>query len=479
MFPPMFPSTFRRLSGLVVAVFAFLTTNAFAVQANRIASTVSNASRVQLQGTISNRAQQSQDLGAAAPDTKLSGLMIRFSMTTAQAAQMQQLQSDLQSPSSGRYHQWLTPEQYADQFGVSTADLAKVTSWLTAQGFKVNAASRSRSFVGFSGTAAQAQSAFGTSIHSVLSEGETHFTNLSEPTIPAALSGVVGTVRGLNDFKPRPSAKLQQVQSSAAGSPNFNFSTGNGLVPGDLQIIYDVSSLISSGTNGSGVNIGIVGQSDVDLTPIASFRSLTGLPATTINVVTYGDDPGIFSDDTGESQLDLQWAGAAAPNASIYFYTSTDVTSSLQYAIDSNNVQIISTSYGYCEAQNSSSFAAYYDALAQQANAQGITILTAAGDSGAAGCANHGDPTVLSGVLSAPTVPGSMTAVGGTEFNEGSATSTYWNSSNGTNGVSAKSYIPEVAWNETSSSNGLLASGGGSSIYYTKPAWQKIGRAHV
>ena len=112
--------------------------------------------------------------------------------------------------------------------------------------------------------------------------------------------------------------------------------------------------------------------------------------------------------------------------------------------------------------------------MAQQANAQGITWVASAGDSGAAGCDAHGffgatgnATTVSDGpAVSIPASFPEVTAVGGTQFNEGSGH--YWNSSNNANGASAISYIPEMVWNETGA-GGLLASGGGASIFFSKP----------
>jgi subtilase family serine protease len=68
-------------------------------------------------------------------------------------------------------------------------------------------------------------------------------------------------------------------------------------------------------------------------------------------------------------------------------------------------------------------------------------------------------------------------AVGGTEFNDTASPSTYWNASNNAQLASAKGYIPEVAWNESSyaaggSDNNLYAGGGGSSAIWPRPSWQ-------
>src|ERR1035441_7294187 len=109
---------------------------------DRINIAVSDGSRVEVSDTVHPRARSASDLGAAPADTKLVGMTIRFTMTSAQQAALDQLLADLQDPSSPRYHQWLTPEQFAAQFGLSSSDIAKVTAWLTSQGFTVTGVAR-------------------------------------------------------------------------------------------------------------------------------------------------------------------------------------------------------------------------------------------------------------------------------------------------------------------------------------------------
>ena len=95
------------------------------------------------------------------------------------------------------------------------------------------------------------------------------------------------------------------------------------------------------------------------------------------------------ADDLIESSLDLEYAGGVAPNATVLFVYSTDVWNSAAYAVDQNLAPVISSSYGYCEAEISGSPAstgAYFQSIAQQANALGVTWLSASGDAGAAAC---------------------------------------------------------------------------------------------
>jgi subtilase family serine protease len=192
-------------------------------------------------------------------------------------------------------------------------------------------------------------------------------------------------------------------------------------------------------------------------------------------------DPGVVSADVNEASLDVEWSGAVAKNATIIFVNGGSngvYNNALPYAIDQNLAPVISLSYGNCEANWSSSSLQQFSVLAQQANTQGITILAASGDSGPADCDYSNSTTV---VLTSAThgyavdFPASLpyvTAMGGTEFNEGAET--YWLPAPGTTDVSpsALSYIPEMVWNDTSTTNGLRAGGGGVSMVFAKPSWQ-------
>src|SRR6185369_2057348 len=111
----------------------------------------------------------------------------------------------------------------------------------------------------------------------------------------------------------------------------------------------------------------------------------------------------------------------------------------------------------------------FYRSLAQEANAKGITWLAAAGDSGAADC-DVADKATTGLSVDLPGAIPEVTSVGGTEFNEGSGS--YYNSSNGANGGSAKSYIPERVWNDSVDDGAVIGGGGGKSQYFKKPSWQ-------
>jgi len=467
-------------------LLAFTTIAQAAVQ-DRIVSAVDSGSRVSLPGTVSGHAKHSVDLGLAPGNTQLESLSLRFSMTSAQQADLTQLQAAQLNPSSPSYHQWLTPEQFGARFGLSSSDLAKVSAWLTSQGFTITSTARSSTFITFSGTVAQAQQAFGTTIHTVSLNGEQHISNLTEPVLPSAIAGVVNAVTGLDDFKLKPRSRARTVTidpSQPLYTQTVNGVTSHYISPADFYTIYDFAPLTSAGITGTGITIAVVGQTDLtqgNVLPdanIAAFRTAAGLPAINLKLqlATGSRDPGLSTSDIDEAHIDVEWSGAAASGAAILYVYGSDVfANSLTYAIDNKVAPIISSSYGGCETGFGTATLSTYNQLLAQANVQGQTVTSSAGDAGAADCDSSG---IASEGLNVdfPSSSPYVTSAGGTMFSgDVSSPSNYWNSSNGTNGSSAISYIPEQPWNETTASGGLTsggAGGGGASAFFSKPAWQ-------
>ncbi len=412
-------------------------------------------------GNVNAAARPDNDQGPLDQSARIDGLKLLLSPSDQQASDLERLLEDQRNPSSENYHRWLSPEEYGQRFGVSDDDLARVTLWLQSQGFAIGQVARARNWIAFSGTAGQIAGAFRTELHHYNVGGERHFANSSEPSIPASLARVIGGIHGLDDFRPKPS--FRELRSS----PEFDVGTALHYIgPDDLATIYDVQALYSIGFDGSGQKIAIAGQTDISLSDIRAFRSMFNLPAKDPELVLTGPDPGTRPPDQIEASLDIEWAGAIARNATVVYVYSGNVFESLQYVIDQKLAPVVSMSYGSCE--NGASLT--YRTLAQQANAEGITWLNSSGDSGAAGCDYGGLMATQGPATTFPADIPEVTAVGGTEFNEG--TGIYWSNQNSTGLSSALSYIPEKAWNDTPLGYGIASGGGGASALYQKPSWQ-------
>ena len=462
--------------------------------ADRIDTPVSDSIHVAIPESVHPRARVAADLGLAAANTRLQGMSIRFTMTAAQEAALDQLLVDLQDSSSPRYHQWLTPAQFAAQFGLSSGDIAKVTAWLTSQGFTVTGVAQGGTFVTFDGTVAQAQAAFATSIHSLSVNGETHFANITNAQVPSAFASVVAGITGLHDFRLKSRVRASVVKPEYTSS----VSLSHYLAPGDIYAMYDMEPLLTAGTNGTGVTIAVTGQVQILLPDVTAFRSASGLSANlptptpanggalatnNCSASTSSNCPSPNLDDLGESSLDVEWSGAMAPSATVLYVNGQDIiANSMTQAIDQNLAPIVTISYGNCEAGWGSSVLNILNQLFKQANAQGQTILAASADVGATDC-DKGSSAIEGLAVDFPASSPYVTGMGGTMLNEGSAlgATTYWLGTDGTYiagtavpgaTYSATGYIPETTWNEDSPGFFFSASGGGASAFFAKPAWQ-------
>jgi pseudomonalisin len=447
------------------------------VQPNdRITSFIDDEQRVTLRGNVHPLATAKYDAGEVAPGFPMEHMLLTLLPDPEQQDALEQLLDAQHNSESPYYHQWLTPEQFGERFGVSDDDAAQVASWLRNHGMEVEEITAGRRSIVFSGAASQVESAFHSQIHAYRIGNILHHANATDPEIPMALAQVVGGVVSLHDFHSEP-------MHGSVHKPSPEFSSGGSyyLAPADFATIYDLVPLYQESINGTGQSVAIVARSNIKIADVRQFRTFFGLPANDPQIIVNGADPGIWnSNEETEADLDVEWSGAVAKNATISFVVSKSTNSSdgvdlsAQYIVNHNLAPIMSTSFGLCEASLGSSGNGFLNSLWEQAAAQGITVFVSSGDNGAAGCdsasattATHG--RAVNGLCSTPY----SVCVGGTEFNDTSNPSLYWSSSNaaGTQS-SALSYIPEVVWNESGPGEGLWASSGGASTVYAKPSWQ-------
>jgi hypothetical protein len=493
-------------SAAVCAAFTLFATGVAQVQAPRlqprITAQIDNSSRVALTGSRPPRALPADDIGAVPSTLQLQGISLVFSRSAAQQAALDTLVAAQQNTSSPLYHHWITPDQYAAQFGVADSDIAAAESWLELQGFSVDSVSRSRNRIFFSGNAGQVASAFGAPLHYYLTPATatqpavTHFAPSADLTIPAALSSSVLAIGNLSSFRLRSHLALSHVPTAR---PAFTSSqTGNHYItPGDLATIYDITPAYDSGFTGSNQSIAVVGQSAINLSDITNFQTAVGIAAKTPIVVLVpnsGTSQIYATGDEAESDLDLEYSSTIAKGAQVYFiYTgnsnSYGVWNSVEYAIDNLTAPIISTSYGECEPELGQSQYTSENADLEQAAAQGQTVVAAAGDDGSSDCYLYGSKDTADNELLAVDYPGSsqyVTSMGGTEFpaaDVASGNNIYFDAESTTDIISsAKSYIPEMVWNDDVAAaadscpgtdcDPISSGGGGVSIFTAQPTWQ-------
>lgn len=438
---------------------------------NRIAGPVDASKTVALKGNIPAAVRGAADIGQADPDQILRHVTIHFKPSPAQQAELDQLLADQQNPKSPRYQAWLSPEEFGERFGLSTDDQARVLQWLGEAGLTVNTVAAARNWVAVDGKAGAFESALHTEIHNYRINKEFHFANVTEPSVPAAIAPLVTSVSELTDFDVL--SAPHRVHPDGTNKEGVHY-----LGPGDVAVIYDINPLYAQGYDGTGQTLVILGASDIEVSDIALFRSTFSLPAIKLQqiLVLGSKDPGLVADAESEADLDIEWAGGVATNANIVYVYAQSNLAAFDYAVSppAGNAlpgPVVSASFGSCESQAGTLLQTLQTEV-DQANAEGVTLINASGDSGPAACdATDQNPEAAQGesVQIPAAIPG-VTGVGGTEFNEGNGT--YWNTAVGY--TSALSYIPEAGWNASGPTVGLAASGGGYSATFAKPSWQNV-----
>src|SRR5580658_1216095 len=440
----------------------------------RVTEAVDDAKTVTLKRNVHPLARAEFDQGPVSDAMPATRMLLLLQRSPAQEMTLRQLLDQQQDKSSPNYHAWLTPQQFATQFGPADADIQAITGWLQSHGFQNVKVGAGRTTIEFSGNAGQVRNAFHTDIHQFLVRGEQHFANVSDPQIPAALAPVIAGVGGLHNFRPKSqmhrATNFQKARATVVRTkPSVTFTgcgaSGNeecyGVAPADFATIYNVPTTLT----GAGVNIAIVQDSNINITDIQQFRNLFGLSNnfTASNIIFNGPDPGIQGPDSetfdeGEAVLDVEWAGAVAQGANIQLVLSEDsqtlgaagIDLSAVYIIDNNIAPIMSESFGACEALLGTGGVGFYNALWEQASTEGITVLISAGDSGSDACDDGSGLDFstsglgISGIAATPF----NVAMGGTDFQNGTSPSIYW-SPTGTATESANSYIPEETWNSS------------------------------
>lgn len=485
----------------------------------QIIQPIDAANRVVLRGNTPPLARAENDRGAAPDGLILNRMLLVLKRPAAQETALSKLLVEQQVKSSPNYHHWLTPEQFGEQYGPADADIQTVSNWLSAQGFEIDHVAAGRSVIEFSGAAAQVRQAFHTDIRQYAVNGNVYWSNAADPQIPAALAPVVAGIASLNNFPVKPMSHQVnvplRVERAEGTPPAYTLTAPNGKVfhalgPADFDTIYNVPSSVNGAPDGQGETIAIVASSNVNLQDSTNFRDTFGLAGSSPTVIVNGPDPGIVPGYESEADLDVEWAGAIATQATIDLVVSQDTVTtpginlSALYIVDNNLAPVMSVSYGYCESTLGVAGNAFFDSLWEQASAEGISVAVAAGDQGPATCDNFSNESEVQKGLSVNGIASTPfdVAVGGTDFDDSSNPAVYWSSTNDpTHRSSALSYIPEITWNDScaqtgdsascepaaGTSEGLLAGGGGPSTCgvlsgsdpnatcvagYAKPAWQ-------
>lgn len=426
---------------------------------------------ITLVGNTRPEANIHNDRGRVADAFQLNHMLLQLK----RAPEVEQAFADhvesLTDKSSPNFRQWMTAQEQGERYGLASQDIDAITGWLSRQGFSVDYVYPNRMVIDFSGTAGQIRNAFHTEIHYLNVNGQQHIANMSDPQIPVAIAPAITGVVSLHDFKPHAYYKKRSDYTFSGCGANCY-----ALVPADYETIYNLNPVYGAGITGKGVTVAVVEDTNSFGTDWATYQSTFGLTTyggtlTTTHPNDAGNctNPGTNGDDI-EADLDVEMITAAAPGAAIELISCSDTTTTFGGLIAIQNLisagsppPIISMSYGECEVLNGASANAAFNSAFQSAAAAGVSVFVSSGDNGASGCSRdftNGESYALPGIgITGWGESQYAVSVGGTDFEDlynalegGNPQSTYWNSTNSATFGSAKSYMPEIPWNDSCAS---------------------------
>ena len=439
-----------------VMILAITTTGAAHAQQRTIPATA----RVALTGHLVPALAHVAPLGPLAADFPLH---LTVGLRMRNEAALDALLAAQNTPTSPLYERFLTTDQFTAQFSPLPATVAGVTDLLRAQGWQIDAVAPNRLTITISGTHAQAQASFGVHLAEYALGGRTVFAPQDEPLVPVALQAAVVGINGLDDvFDSHP---LGQVQATGG---HFGNGPGGGYNPYDFRAAYDMNGLYHLGFDGTGVPIGVFEQSDYKVADVQHFRAVNHLSAATISNV-YVNTTASAMTTTGavEDNLDLDAISGVAPGSILTVYEGptdpvgggfSNFTDIWQQMINDNTTRVLATAWGDCEPHFTSAELTTLDNIFKQGAAQGQTVFAASGDEGPYDC-QFTDKTIS---VDYPASDPYVVGVGGTSL--------YLNSDS--------TYHNETAWscpycNLPPARPYGLATGGGYSSFFDRPAYQQ------
>jgi hypothetical protein len=485
------------------------TPNAYAQATPRITGQAENSALVSVPGSVHPWARAQFDRGPAPANLNGRMLMV-LKRSPEQESALQALLASQQDPKSPNYHKWLTPEEFGKRFGVADSDVQTITSYLSAKGMNVGRVYGGHMAIEVGATPAQIKSAFQTEIHVYSVAGKTFYANNSNPKIPSALTGVVSGFAAMNNFKAAGGSGAGTQATLDPGTHTLKplYTTTNsagttiyGVSPADLATQYNIPTLTTTPTActpggcGANVNVGIIGDSDINVSYINNYRTIFSLGANTPIVVVDGNDPGV-NGDAYIAYKQIELVGAVAPKATIYYYTSatTDYDTGMNFAliraIADDDVQVLLNGFQSCETALGTTGMELVNEATEQAAAQGMTVIAAAGNTGSAACEVPGTAGTatsgyaINGYASSPY----LTAVGGTDFfySTTSPATHYWTTNSGYKSI-RNAPIPEQVWNDSypnysnssagtslefAGGGGISNAGDGTSVPQAIPSYQ-------
>jgi subtilase family serine protease len=417
--------------------------------------------RVSLYNQTVPLVQQAHLLQAASANQQLNlsiGLQLR------NQADLDSLLNALYDPQSPQYHQFLAPEQFNQLFAPTPDQVQQVIAYLQSQGLTVTNVAPNNLLIDATGTVAQAQQTFDTQINTYRLGNRIFYANSTAPTVPGSISPLITSISGLDNslhyhpLNQRGQSYQQSIMKQIVKQLRYHPLAGpaGGYTPKDLVGAYDTAPLQSAGILGDNQTVALFELDGYQSGDVAQYLQNYNLGNPAINNVLVDGFDGSPGQGAIEVELDMEVVAAMAPHANQIVYEGPNTTQGLNDTynkiVTDNKAQVVSTSWGLCEANTGNAELQTLDTIFKQGAAQGISIFAASGDSGAYDC---GDTNLA---VDSPAGDPYITGVGGTNLQ-----------------LNGGAYGSESVWsNPNNTQRGPKGSGGGGGISATfkQPAWQ-------
>jgi kumamolisin len=373
---------------------------------------------------------------------------------------------------------WVSSARFAAEYGPSLSSYSQAAQYFRGYGIEVTHEWPDRLTLSLAGTAAELGRAFGTTLVAGTYGNRSVVYPSSPPALPSSIESLVAGVVGLSSGFVPFSISLAPVSASPAAPPGPDQTTQDEIYPAVARNIYGISSLYNlTGTANYPVNQSIAlllwgnGYDPNDISSFFNNYQGSGVPKPT--VVPYTVDGAPLPNASAPSEpdkeaveeltLDIEWAGSAAPGATLdavyapngpssgnYSPVASQITDAFEEALSLPNVSVISMSFGVGESGDQS-LASSWNAYLVEAADRGITVVAASGDLGGGADSNCKGGSSIDYPASSPYV----LAVGGTNVTLDYVAGVY-------------SGFSETAWSD---------SAGGYSTQFGAPSWQEVGSA--
>ncbi|HEX5402722.1 MAG TPA: protease pro-enzyme activation domain-containing protein [Pseudonocardiaceae bacterium] len=421
-------------------------------------ATTANASTPTTVGTAPTVPHAAVAVGATVSN---STLKLDVELAPRDPAALNAFVASVSDPHSANYKHYLAKNEFAAEFGPTRATVDAVTSQLRADGLNAGTPTPDGLTIPVTGTVAQVSSALGTGFSNYrLKTGRVAYANTSAPKLPAAVAKAVTGIVGLNNLVSTTShVQSRHVATVSGAGIQAHVTTPNskgasicaglqaglsGAVDGtdfwepsalSASGVYNTGQLYGSyGNIGAGVTVGIVEFENFDPVDISNYQDCfsTHASVTTVKVdggatapVTH--QPDVNGNEEGfETVLDVDAVVGMAPGASVIMYqgpddaTDQEALDTYQQMVNTDAVQVISTSWGGCELaieDEDPGFLTGMSTIMSAAAAQGQSVLASSGDSGSTACDPFGTDAENAALsVSVPASLPTVTAVGGTSM---------------------------------------------------------------